>query len=33
MEIIPCTHGNHSMDSRKSLEGNGSKGYGICNLY
>jgi hypothetical protein len=30
---IPCTDGNYSMDSWKSLEGNGSKGYGICNLY
>jgi hypothetical protein len=32
MEIIPCTHGNHSMDPPKSLENNVNKGYGNYNL-
>jgi hypothetical protein len=28
MEIIPCTHENHSMDPWKSLKDNGNKGNG-----
>jgi hypothetical protein len=33
MEIIPCTHGNHSKDPLNSLEENGNKGFGNYNLY
>jgi hypothetical protein len=32
METIACIYENHSLDSWKSLEGNGKKGYGNCNL-
>jgi hypothetical protein len=32
MEIIPCTHGNHSIDPWKSIEDNGNKGYGNYSL-
>jgi hypothetical protein len=33
METVPRTHENHSLDPWKSLECNGSKGYGNCNLH